>query len=186
MQAVCDVLEQLVGEGTLRHYAISSATADFHGEPLATRDVDVFVFIKSPPGSLLVTLEPLFSRLGEIGFTEFEKKSILIQGFPVQFRAASPGLETEAAESALVTEWGNYRIRVIRPEYLVAIALTMGRPKDRARLIYLVEQPDFDRQLLIDILSRHDLLKRWDDWAPALGLENYNLFPNNQPLHHDL
>ncbi|MCF7675606.1 MAG: hypothetical protein K9M97_09695 [Akkermansiaceae bacterium] len=44
MQAVCDVLEQLVSQGTLRHYAIGGATAaGFHGEPLATRDVDVFV-----------------------------------------------------------------------------------------------------------------------------------------------
>jgi hypothetical protein len=38
MQAVCDVLEQLVSEGTLRRYAIGGATpAGFHGEPLATR-----------------------------------------------------------------------------------------------------------------------------------------------------
>ena len=43
MQAVCDVLEQLLAEGTLKQYAIGGATAaGFHGEPLATRDVDVF------------------------------------------------------------------------------------------------------------------------------------------------
>ena len=64
MQAVCDVLEQLVRENTLRHYAIGGATAaGFHGEPLATRDVDVFVFIDPPVGALLGTLEPLFNRL---------------------------------------------------------------------------------------------------------------------------
>lgn len=45
MQAVCDVLEQLAREGTLKRYAIGGATAaGFHGEPLATRDIDVFVF----------------------------------------------------------------------------------------------------------------------------------------------
>ena len=33
MQAVCDTLEQLVSEGTLKHYAIGGATAaGFHGE----------------------------------------------------------------------------------------------------------------------------------------------------------
>ena len=49
MQAVCDVLEQLVREDTLRHYAIGGATAaGFHGEPLATRDIDVFVFAELP------------------------------------------------------------------------------------------------------------------------------------------
>lgn len=45
MQAVCDTLEQLVQEGVLKQYAIGGATAaGFHGEPLATRDIDVFVF----------------------------------------------------------------------------------------------------------------------------------------------
>lgn len=173
MQVVCDVLEQLVGEGTLKHYAIGDATAaGFHGEPLATRDVDVFVFIEPAPGSLLVSLEPLFFRLAELGFSEFEEEGLLVHGFPVQFLSASPGLETEAVEAALVAEWDNHRIRVIRPEYLAAIAITVGRPKDRARLVYLAELPDFHRSLFIDILSRHDLRKRWDEWAGALGLEN--------------
>jgi hypothetical protein len=73
MQAVCDVLEQLLADGTLRQYAIGGATAaGFHGEPLATRDIDVFVDLDPLPGSVLVTLEPLFARLGEMGFTEFE------------------------------------------------------------------------------------------------------------------
>lgn len=173
MQAVCDVLEQLVQEGTLRHYAIGGATAaGFHGEPLATRDIDVFVFIDPPPGSVLVSLEPLFSSLAALGFTDFDEEGILIHGFPVQFLCASPGLETEAMKSAIAMEWDNHRIRVMRPEYLAAIALTVGRPKDRARLVYLAELPAFDRQLFVDILARHSLLKRWDEWATALGLEH--------------
>lgn len=171
MQAVCDVLEQLVQEETLRQYAIGGATAaGFHGEPLATRDIDVFVFIEPPAGSLLVSLEPLFSRLAAIGFKEFDEEGLLIHGYPVQFLCASPGLETEALNKALVLDWETHRIRVIRPEHLAAIALTVGRPKDRARLVYLVELPGFDRQLFSDILSRHDLMKRWNEWATALGL----------------
>jgi len=171
MQAVCDVLEQLVSEGTLRHYAIGSATAaGFHGEPLATRDVDVFVFIEPSPDSVLITLEPLCSRLAELGFSDFEEEALLIHSFPVQFLSASPGLETEAVESALVVEWETHRIRIIHPEYLAAIALTIGRPKDRARLVYLVELPTFDAQVFTDILSRHRLESRWTEWATALGL----------------
>ncbi|MEI6673879.1 MAG: hypothetical protein WCO57_01745 [Verrucomicrobiota bacterium] len=173
MQAVCDVLEQLVDEGSLRRYAIGGATAaGFHGEPLATRDVDVFVFIDPPVGSMLVTLAPLFSRLAEIGFSEFDEECLLIHGFPVQFLSASPGLESEAVESAVVAEWDKHRIRVMRPEYLAAIALTVGRPKDRARLVYLAELPVFDRYLFAAILSRHGLLDRWHQWATALGLDH--------------
>jgi hypothetical protein len=171
MQAVCDVLEQLLREGALRHYAIGGATAaGFHGEPLATRDVDVFVFIDPPLGSLLVTLNPLFSRLAQLGFSEFEEEGLLIHGLPVQFLSAATGLETEAVEQAMVVDWENHRLRVMLPEYLAAIALTVGRPKDRARLVYLAELPDFDYSRFADILLRHGLQDRWQNWATALGL----------------
>ncbi len=173
MQAVCDVLEQLVQEDTLKQYAIGGATAaGFHGEPLATRDIDVFVFLDPPPGALLDTLAPLFTRLQELGFTEFEEEGILIHGFPVQFLGAAPGLESEALEAALVVEWDAHRIRVMRPEHLAAIAMMVGRPKDRARLVYLAELPDFSRPLLMDVLSRHGLRNRWDEWAAALGIDH--------------
>jgi len=172
MQAVCDVLEQLVQKGSLRHYAIGGATAaGFHGEPLATRDIDVFVFIDPPTGSMLVTLEPLFSSLSALGFDKFEDEALMIHDFPVQFLSASPGLETEAVDSALVLEWDTHRIRVMRPEHLAAIALTVGRPKDRARLVYLVALSSFNRQLFMEILLRHDLRQRWNEWSVALGLE---------------
>ena len=93
MQAVCDTLEQLASEGVLKQYAIGGATAaGFHGEPLATRDVDVFVFVDPMPGMLLVSLKPIFNRLNELGFNEFEEEGLLIHGFPVQFLSASPGL----------------------------------------------------------------------------------------------
>ena len=172
MQAVCDVLEQLLREGIVRRYAVGGATAaGFHGEPLATRDVDVFVFLDPPDGALLVTLDPVFRRLGELGFDEFEEEGLLIDGFPVQFLSAAPGLETEAVEQALIVEWENHRLRVMRPEHLAVIALSVGRPKDRARLVMLVELPDFDRELFRQILTRYQWLDRWTLWASGLGLK---------------
>lgn len=173
MQAVCDTLEQLASEGVLKQYAIGGATAaGFHGEPLATRDVDVFVFVDPLPGLLLVSLEPVFNRLTELGFNEFEEEALLIHGFPVQFLSASPGLESEAVDSAMVVEWDKHRMRVMRPEHLAAIALTVGRPKDRARLVYLAELPNFDFAAFNDILARHGLREQWNQWASALGLKH--------------
>jgi hypothetical protein len=173
MSAVCDVLEQLVRESPLKHYAIGGATAaSFHGEPIATRDIDVYVFIDPPEGSVLPSPDPLFSKLAALGFREFDEEGILIHGFPGQFLSATPGLEAEAVESALIVERESHRIRVIRPEYLAAIALTVGRPKDRARMVYLVELRQFDGVLHLDILARHRLRNRWDEGAKALGLTN--------------
>jgi hypothetical protein len=155
----------------VKQYAIGGATAaGFHGEPLATRDIDVFVFIDPTPGQLLLTLSPVFARLKELGFAEFEEEGVLIHGFPVQFLSASPGLESEAVEASSVVEWDNHRMRVMTPEHLAALALTVGRPKDRARLVYLAELPNFDRTSFLEIVNRHGLTKRWQEWASALGL----------------
>jgi hypothetical protein len=172
MQEVCDILERLVHEGTLSQYAIGGATAaGFHGEPLATRDVDVFVFNEPQQGELLVSLEPIYAKLKELGFVEFEEEGILIHGLPVQFLSASPGLESEAVESAMAIEWDEHRARVMRPEHLAAMALAVGRPKDRARLVYLCELPGFDAAAFRAILDRHGLTSQWERWGPALGLE---------------
>jgi hypothetical protein len=171
MQAVCDILEQLLREGIVNRYAVGGATAaGFHGEPLATRDVDVFVFLDPPHGSMLVTLDPVFRRLGELGFNEFEEEGLLIHGFPVQFLSAAPGLEAEAVEQAMIVEWEDHRLRIMRPEHLAVIALTVGRPKDRARLVYLVELPDFNTESFRQILTRFQLFNRWQQWASGLGL----------------
>jgi len=171
MQEVCNILERLVEEGTLSQYAIGGATAaGFHGEPLATRDVDVFIFMDAQPGQLLVSLDPIYSKLRDFGFDEFDEEGVLIRGLPVQFLVASPGLESEAVNAALLIEWDHHRVRVMRPEHLAAIALSVGRPKDRARLVYLCELPDFDPDAFHDILNRHQLAGQWQHWAPALGL----------------
>lgn len=172
MQEVCDILEQLLADGTISRYAIGGATAaGFHGEPLATRDIDVFVFLEPVQGSLLISLEPLYERLKTMGFDQFEDEGLLIHGYPVQFLSAAPGLETEAVQECMLAEWETHRIRVMRPEYLAAIALQVGRPKDRARLVYLVELPQFDRAAFLDILNRHQLVTKWNDWAVALHIQ---------------
>lgn len=171
MQAVCDLLEQLLKEGVLSGYALGGATAaGFHGEPLATRDIDVFVFLDPGPGALLVTLSPLFDRLAELGFSEFDEEGLLVHGFPVQFLSASPGLEWEAVRQAVILNWEDHMIRVMTPEHLAAIALSVGRPKDRARLVYLVALVAFDRARFVEILDRHGLQEQWLAWSTALGI----------------
>jgi len=50
--------------------------------------------------------------------------------------------------------------------------LTVGRPKDRARLVYLAELPAFNRALFDEISSRYQLSDRWQQWSAALGLKS--------------
>jgi hypothetical protein len=56
------------------------------------------------------------------------------------------------------------------PEYLAAIAIAVGRPKDRARLVYLYSLQLFNKSIFTDILLRHGLSETWSAWAKGLGL----------------
>ena len=171
MQKVCDVLEKLMACGVIQKYAIGGATAaGFHGEPLATRDIDVFCYLDVPDGVFLVTLDPIFKKLADFGFTNFEEEGILIHGFPVQFLSVSTPLEKEAVENAMVLTWEEHTIRVMSPEYLAAIAMAVGRPKDRARLVYLCSLQNFSKGKFTDIIQFHGLSETWSAWAKGLGL----------------
>lgn len=77
----------------------------------------MFVFLNPMAGALLISLDPVFRQLGMMGFDQFDEEGIVIHGFPVQFLAASPGLETEAIAEAQHFEWDEHRARVITPEH---------------------------------------------------------------------
>ena len=132
--------------------------------------MDVFVFLAGSEDSPLVSLEPLFGSLREKGFGTFEGEAMMIHGLPVQFLTASGALEEEAVRDALSVEWDGHRMRIMSPEHLAAIAMTVGRPMDRAGVVYLVSLEGFDKSRFQEILSRHGLLSRWDEWSSALGL----------------
>jgi hypothetical protein len=55
--------------------------------------------------------------------------------------------------------------RVVRSEYLIAIALQTGRNKDRERVRILREQANIDMDVLADIIKRHQLTERWEQWT---------------------
>ena len=47
--------------------------------------------------------------------------------------------------------------KVFRPEYIIAIAASVGRSKDLARIEQLLEQAKIDKPILDDILRRYNL-----------------------------
>lgn len=60
---------------------------------------------------------------------------------------------------------GGETTRVCRREHLLAILVQTGRDKDRARLPLLLEGTKPDERLLGEILDRHDLRGRWNEWT---------------------
>ena len=168
MKKAIAVLEQLTDEGLLEAYAIGGGIgATFYMEPVLTYDLDVFVLL-APSEGLLLTLTPLYVFLAQMGYAP-DREHIVVEGLPVQFIPAYSPLTEEAVRRAQAMPFAEFQVEVIRPEYLAAIMMDTGRPKDRARLSLFVDEVELDEKTLQDILRRHGLESRWRKWTSEDG-----------------
>ena len=127
MRATLEVINRMQADGVIGKYAIGGAVgATFYLEPSATLDIDIFISLKTPSDSSLVTLSPIYDYLASRG-RKAEKEYIIIEGWPVQFLPASDALDEEALAQAAETEVEDVRTWVMTAEHLVAIALRTGR-----------------------------------------------------------
>jgi len=155
-------LNQMRSDGVLSNYAIGGAVAaNFYVETVHTKDVDVFVLLNPPPGSTLVSLEPLYRYLAARGFQINDEGLPVIFGWPVQFLPADQPLLREALENSVVREVDGIPVRVFTAEHLAAIAFALGRPQDLRRLDQFRAEKALDAHWLHEILERHGLLERW-------------------------
>jgi hypothetical protein len=146
----------LVTEGLIENWALGGALAAiYYVEPFATYDADIF-FIPKDKG-LTAGLPAIYAQLQSRGW-QIEGEHLLIRGFPVQFLAAT-GLTEEAVREAEHIDFEGVPARVFRAEHIVAIAASVGRTKDKARIEQILEQADLDKTYLADVLRRHKL-----DW----------------------
>lgn len=137
--------------------------AIFYTEPFLTFDLDVFVVLPSTAAGL-ITLAPIYDALRARGYAE-ENECVTIEGVPVQFLPAYNALVEEALNEAQERRYEDVPVRVVRSEYLITIALQTGRNKDRERVRILREQANIERDVLADILKRHQLEERWKQWT---------------------
>ena len=148
---------RLKEENVILQYAIGGAMAlIFWSEPIPTFDLDVLVLL--PSESLLVSLAPIYDWARRNGFRE-QAEHILIAGVPVQVIPAHNSLAEEAIASAAELDYEGQPVRVIRPEYLIALYLEpSARTRKRLeRVAALLEEGEVDRKLLDDVLVRYNL-----------------------------
>ncbi|MDR0842579.1 MAG: hypothetical protein LBP68_04065 [Acidobacteriota bacterium] len=165
MKGALEVLNRMVADGVIRQYAIGGAMgATFYTEPFTTMDLDVFVVFSESAG-LLLSLSPIYTWLKEHGYSDMVEECVLIEGTPVQFLPSTPGLLDEAMERAIVFDYDGIPASVFGAEYLLAIAVSVGRPKDRARVPLFLDSGKIDTDVLNSILNRHNLNGRWSTWT---------------------
>ncbi len=160
-----EVLNELQRDGVFSRYAIGGAMgAIFYTEPFVTFDLDVFVILSTSEAGL-TSLARIYDALRTRGYSEQESECVMIEGIPVQFLPAYNSLVEEALDRTQETTYEDVPVRVLRSEYLIAIALQTGRSKDRERVRILREQAKLDTNLLADILKRHQLEEKWKLWT---------------------
>jgi hypothetical protein len=145
---------ELISAGLIKDYALGGALAAiYYIEPFTTYDADIF-FIASDE-TLSAGIPVIYAHLQSKGW-RIEREHLFVKDFPVQFLAAS-GLTEEAVRQSKQIEYEGVPAKVFRPEYIIAIASSVGRSKDLVRIEQLLEQAKIDKPLLDDILRRHNL-----------------------------
>lgn len=151
---VMKAANDLAAAKLIEDWALGGALAAvYYVEPFATYDADIF-FIPSDKG-LSAGIPAIYEHLRRRGW-QTEKEHLLLRGFPVQFLAAS-GLTEEAVRKAAQINFDGIPAKIFRAEYIVAIAVSVGRQKDKARIELMLQQSGLDQKLLENILKRHKL-----------------------------
>jgi hypothetical protein len=144
----------LAKAGLIQDWALGGALAAiYYVEPFTTYDADIF-FIPKDKG-LTAGIPAIYAFLQSRGW-QWEREHLLVRGFPVQFLAAN-GLTEEAVREAERIDYEGVPAKVFRAEHIVAIAASVGRAKDKARIEQLLQQAEIDGTYLENLLHRHKL-----------------------------
>ncbi len=151
-------LEEIKRLGVVEDYAIAGAMAlVFWTEPIPTYDLDVLVFLAEQEQPI-VSLGSIYQWAAVRGYS-VDGEHIIVEGLPVQFLPSHDELADEAIERAATLDYEGIAVRVVRPEYLVALYLepSARTTKRRERAAALIEAPGTDRSLVQDLIHRFKL-----------------------------
>jgi hypothetical protein len=159
MKEVAQLLNEMCGEGVITNYALFGAVAQMrYTEPVATLDADVLVVI--PSAERLDVLSPIYDFCARKGYT-LEGESVRVGAWPVQFIPVFSSLTREAVEQADTAEFEGVPLRVVRADSLAVIALSVGRAKDFARILALIEAGSVAPEGIGILAQKHGLSDAW-------------------------
>ena len=159
MKEVAELLNAMRDAGVISEYALFGAIAQMrYTEPVATLDADVLVAVSSP--QTMELLKPIYEFCAARGHRP-EGEAIRVAAWPVQFIPVFSPLTQEALEEAEAADFEGVPLRVVRADYLAAIALSVGRAKDFARILSLLESGSVSREQVARLAQRHGLADSW-------------------------
>lgn len=158
MEKALKVIRELRDKGLIKDFAIGGGIAVlYYVEPLLTYDLDIF-FV--PTEERFDPLTPLYDYLKGKGY-KAQREHVIIEGVPVQFIPVYNELVKEAVENSNRVKYGRMNTDVVTVEYLVAIMFQTYRPKDRERLLKILEEVRVDQKFLMSLLRRFQLYEKY-------------------------
>jgi len=159
MERVAGLLNDMVASGVITNYAVFDAVAQMrYTEAVVTLDADILVALPDP--SSLNLLAPIYSFCKERGYSP-EGEAIRVGDWPVQFIPAFDSITEEALETAETADLNGVPFRVVRADYLAVIALSVGRSKDFARILALLESGSIDDEMISHLAEKHGIHGKW-------------------------
>ena len=149
--------------GVIQNYALFGAVAEMrYTEPVVTLDVDVLVALPATEG--IDALAGIYQFCTKKGYSP-AGEAVLVGAWPVQFLPAFNTLTREAMENADTADFDGVALRVVRPDYLAVIALSVGRVKDHERVLNLLESKCTNREEVGSLAARYGMSEAWSRFA---------------------
>jgi len=156
---VATLLNAMREAEVIAEYALFGAAAQMrYTEAVATFDADVLVAVPSP--QRLDVLRPLYDFCAQRGWQP-EGEAIPVGAWPVQFIPVFSPLTREALALADTADFDGVPFRVVRADHLAVIALSVGRAKDFARILALLEAKAVTPESVVGVAARHGLAEAW-------------------------
>jgi hypothetical protein len=163
VKEVATLLNAMREAGVILDYALFGAAAQMrYTEAVATFDADVLVAVPSP--DRLDVFRPLYDFCARLGWQP-EGEAIRVGAWPVQFIPVFSPLTREALELAETADFEGVPFRVVTSRHLAVIALSVGRAKDWARVLALLDAKAVTRDGVAELASRHGLAAAWKQFA---------------------
>jgi hypothetical protein len=164
IREVIEIINRMQVDGIIDRYALGGAVgAMFYLEPFSTLDVDVFIELHASQGTLVVDPSPIFQYLKDQGCA-MEGQYVVVADSPVQFIPPASSLAEEALKEAVEKDVQGTPARVFTAEHLAAIALQVGRVKDKLRLLQFIQADKLDMARFEAIVQRRQLDERWGEF----------------------
>jgi hypothetical protein len=159
VRELAELLNEMCASAVIVNYALFGATAQMrYTEPVATVDADVLLAMPATQG--LDVLKPVYEFCARKGYKP-EGEAVRVGAWPVQFIPTFNPLTREAVEQAETVDFEGVPFRVVPAAYLAVIALSLGRAKDFARILALLEAESITPEGIATLAEKHGLRNKW-------------------------